>query len=367
MRANATWILGMSLALAPLAAHSGGEASVPATAVSLPHCGAINAPPYGSSADAVPRTCAPKTKRTYVPRHKGIGFEILDSESEACFVPDRSYQLLDEMVGAVLKDIKFDPNVADPKAEVDQIRAISRRVSEELKRRGFGLWVPTENLGDSLEVRNQPNEPERHTFDCDTGSFVFLTVVENIGASASLVDITLPSGEGHNYVQWKLRKSQGHLNWDLNQQGECQTPPNLPGHEGVPLSRDAARGYALALRAELWKADHKYEAALEDFRSSMKLYSQGTIGYNNFAWLVATREFPDRREHLPAALDAANHLVAMNRIANYLDTLACVHALAGNFSEAVKLETEAVEKSGKPSFKIRLAKFRQQLDCTGDE
>jgi hypothetical protein len=30
-----------------------------------------------------------------------------------------------------------------------------------------------------------------------------VTVTENLGAATSLDDITLPSGNGHNYVQWR--------------------------------------------------------------------------------------------------------------------------------------------------------------------
>ena len=62
---------------------------------SLPECGRMYAPPYGSSADAYARSCALPQERNYTPISVGFGRKALDLESEACFVPDISYQLLD--------------------------------------------------------------------------------------------------------------------------------------------------------------------------------------------------------------------------------------------------------------------------------
>ena len=82
---------------------------------------------------------------------------------------------------------------------------------------------------------------------------------------------------------------------------------------------------------------------------------------------MATKDFAFRRKLLPEALEAAKQAVILSRTANHLDTLACVHALAGNFKEAARLELEAVELSGKPSFEEKLAKFAQETDCTGED
>src|SRR5579871_5289506 len=72
----------------------------------VPECGSSNRGPTAPKSDATDRTCDPKGERHYKPRHRGIGFEILDSESQACFVPDQEYQLLDNLVDAVLSKVK---------------------------------------------------------------------------------------------------------------------------------------------------------------------------------------------------------------------------------------------------------------------
>jgi hypothetical protein len=68
----------------------------------IPQSGASNSRSFVPEADATNRPCLGDGERHYVPRHKGIGFEILDSESQACFVPDQEYRLLDELIDTVL-------------------------------------------------------------------------------------------------------------------------------------------------------------------------------------------------------------------------------------------------------------------------
>jgi tetratricopeptide (TPR) repeat protein len=127
-------------------------------------------------------------------------------------------------------------------------------------------------------------------------------------------------------------------------------------------------GYAYSLRAELWKNAGKYDRALMDFRQGMKLYSQGPISYNNFAWMIATRDIPDRKKLQVEAVSAAERAVAIDRTANYLDTLGCTYALGGDFDRASSIESEAVTKShGKTEFQQNLDKFKAHKDCTGEE
>jgi hypothetical protein len=64
----------------------------------LPRCGDIYAPPFANPADAGRRSCPTAVPRTYHPRHDGLGYEILRLESDACFVPDEFFQLLDQLV-----------------------------------------------------------------------------------------------------------------------------------------------------------------------------------------------------------------------------------------------------------------------------
>jgi hypothetical protein len=325
-------------------------------------CGAGNSRPFARKGDGRDRACDREGQRNYVHRHGGIGFDILDSESEACFVPDQEYRLLDELIDEVLNRTSRDTAPASPSGRA---RHISQAVSDVLTKRGFALYVDTQTLSDALIDRSVAGETERHIFDCDTGSLIFITVAENIGASVALVEIPLPhSTNHHNYIRW-LGDEAPLLEWDLNLKSECVTPPGLSGDDGKSLSRDQTLGYALSLRAKLWERQARYDRAISDYQTSMQRY-QGSSVYNNFAWLVATREVPRRKQLQQEALTAAARAVSMWPTANYRDTLACVHALQGDWPEAVKYETEAISETGGSPYKRRLRMFeRDHKDCTG--
>src|SRR5579863_3809898 len=66
------------------------------------------------------RPCGAPTKRQYLARHRGIGFEILDSESEACFVPDQEYRLLDDLIDSVLARTRYDDTIKTTEARRQQ-------------------------------------------------------------------------------------------------------------------------------------------------------------------------------------------------------------------------------------------------------
>lgn len=331
----------------------------------LSHCGERYTPPFESQSDAWLRQCFDHGERHYAHRHQGLGFDILDSESEACFVPDDEYRLLDTLVDQVGQQVHYDPRVQGEQQRLDQAREISKVISDTLAQNGFGLYIPTDALSDALLNRASSGEPQRHIFDCDTGSFIFLTITDSLKAPVSLVDIALPSGAGHNYVQWKLDDS-GSMNWDMNGRAECRTPPDLPAYQGKPMSRQQTLGYALTLRAEMWKNRQLYDRAVSDYRTAMRLYPEAPTSYNNLAWMVATKEMPKRNELEDEALAAALRSTSIDDSANYLDTLACVYALRGDMQQALKTESDALKKSpSNPDFTMRLALFNTSKDCTG--
>ena len=356
--------LGAILAFSALVSHA-SDRRAQAIQPPLPHCGEMYAPPFEDKSDAWPRPCLEHGQRSYVHKHQGLGFELLDSESEACFVPDAEYQLLDSLIDQVKKQVRYDPQLSDEKERLDHARLISKTISDTMAQNGFGLYIPTDTLSDALLDRSIAGGSPRHIFDCDTGSFIFLTVSDSLKAPVSLVDITLPSGAGHNYVQWKLDNSNS-MNWDMNGRVECRTPPDLPTYQGKPMSHQQTLGYALTLRAQIWETRQQYDRAISDFKAAMGLYPEAPISYNNFAWLIATKEIPNRKAFLDEALAASLRSTSIDDSANYLDTLACVYALRGDMRQAIKVESDALKKSPNNSdFTSRFALFSQQKDCTG--
>jgi len=338
----------------------------PAPVRPLADCGSLYEAPFGSKSDAGPRYCPPSTARTYKRQYSGIGYEILDSESEACFVPDEIYSDLDQIVEKAKHDIIFNADLTQPDARLQQARTISAAIGRLLVDRGFALYIPTDNLGDALVRRNLQSERERHVFDCDTSSFIYLTVAENTSLPLSLVEIKLPSCAGHNYIRWNLGGTL--MDWDTNGRAECKTPSNLPTFQGKAMTRAQTLGYARALRAELWKTQKAWDKALADFRFTTTSYPESPLGWNNLAWLVATRPVSDRMKVAVEAKAAALRAVSISRTANFLDTLACTFALIGDFGQAEQTERDALTLEPTNSeFEGRLKLFKgpQPHDCTG--
>lgn len=311
------------------------------------------------------RTCTPPQERSYKPRHSGIGYEVLDAESQVCFVPDDQYKLLDEIVDEVRRNTSGKWS-GDREAKLQRARDISRRIADTLTKRGFVLFVDTVTFSDALFARSKEGESERHIYDCDTGSLIYLTVGENLDLPISLVEITISQCEfSHYYVRWQIDENTA-LDWDTNDQAERSTPMNLPPHQGKSLRREQTLGYYRALRADLWERQGQYMRAIDDYRTAIKLYPDSALARNNFAWLIATVEFDGRRDLVKEALGEAQRAVVLVGTANNLDTLACVYALDGNFPQAIATEKEAINvDQNSSSLQRHLARFVEGLDCTG--
>jgi tetratricopeptide (TPR) repeat protein len=331
----------------------------------VPYCGSANAGPVAPLGDGKNRPCMSNGERHYVPRHRGLGFEILDSESQACFVPDQAYRLLDNLIDSVLSRVKYDRNAASP---AEQARSISEAISSTLREMGFAIFIDTETLSDALVDRNGTGEPPRRIFDCDTGSLIFLTIAENLGAPVAMVEMPLPGSKfHHNFVRW-LQGNATLLEWDMNLQSECTVPPGLSGFEGKSMSRDEEVGYALSLRANLWERQADYDHAITDLHTSMILYTGSDI-YNNLAWLISTRQLSNRNLLSEEALIAAQHAETLWPTANYKDTLACVYAMRNEYAAAISKEKEALQESPYDASYLRHLKFFQgnpTRNCMGE-
>jgi hypothetical protein len=330
----------------------------------FPDCGQQYAPPFF---DLTPkaRTCQPNGVRNYKPHNRGTGFEVLDLESEACFVPDESYRLLDDVVDDSVNRVSRIKTANPTIQPADLATAIGRETGNALQDRGFELFIPTNTLGDALFSQSDPTQAPTHIFDCDIGALIVMSVSEKAAMPASLVEITLPSGSGHNYVQWRLADGT-QLNWDTNARGKCKTPAGLPPYEGVAMSHDQTIAYALSIRASVWQKQGKFDRAIQDYGNAMAHTASPGI-FNNFAWFVATQDMPQRPGLKGEALRAAVKAVSLKRSANYLDTLACTYAYIGDFTKAVTIEQEAIGLRADSQFKARLGLFQNATpkDCTG--
>lgn len=116
-------------------------------------------------------------------------------------------------------------------------------------------------------------------------------------------------------------------------------------------------------RGIVLKAQGDATGASADFDKVSRLISDSPGGFNRYGWALATSPIKADRDG-DAAIQYATHACEMtswNR-ANELDTLAAAYAEAGQFQEAVKWQTTALEAGGnidRDDFKARLALYQK--------
>ncbi len=130
--------------------------------------------------------------------------------------------------------------------------------------------------------------------------------------------------------------------------------------EAVRLSPTDAVSYSW--RGNSWRRKGEYEKALGDFNESIRLDPKNARAYNERAWLRAT--CPDARyRDGNQAVESARRACELTywKDPAYIDTLAASHAESGDFDEAIKIQTRAIElidEDQKEDFRSRLALYQ---------
>lgn len=340
-----------------------------ASTAQLPTCGDDYF--MGAYGEPPARVCGPASERLYRPKYGGLAYDILAIESEACFVPDEAYRLLDTLMDDIHSEIDalgYSRGEEPTAGILDQIGQIT---VDTLVRHRFRLYIGTDTIGDALTLRVS-GSTTYYPFDCDIGALVLMTVSQHYEIPVSLVQTRLSKEATHNYVRWRLADGT-ILDWDTNGRGPCETRGEHPPWQGRAWTDEETLSYILRIRADAWRKQGQLERALSDFERAMELGAAHPVPFNGYAWLVATRQVANRDAHAVRAQTASEHAVGLERSGNYLDTLACVYALRGQFTDAASIEREAVSLIDDPEtiarFNDRIRRFTaaSPSDCTGDD
>jgi len=129
---------------------------------------------------------------------------------------------------------------------------------------------------------------------------------------------------------------------------------------------------AFVSRGDALAAKKQYEKALKDYEESIRLDPKDGTGLNGKAWILATcpdKKYRDGKKAVVLATMACEQ--TRFKEAGFLETLACAHAEAGQFDEAVKWQKKAIAdsefaKEAGPDARAKLKLFEQKQSYRDD-
>ena len=113
--------------------------------------------------------------------------------------------------------------------------------------------------------------------------------------------------------------------------------------------------------AQFFTNHNLYGPAIEQYREVLKLSPNDALAHNNLAWIYATAadlKFRDPSAALEHATKAVN--LTASREPDLVDTLAEALYVSGNFAEAVRVETKALQLTpGNKDFQEHMRRYQQ--------
>lgn len=297
-------------------------------------------------------------------RPGNIGHSILDLESA---VPGRSNVKvdLDRIIRNAVRDIERSgvDYIADERMRA---AATFNVMARSIRNEGYSFSIGTypHSFTEMLSSKSR-------FFDCDTGSFLFLSIADELNLPVSIVEVENPDYSparefgDHSFVRWTLPDGST-VDWDPN--SESQRSGDEQSHlYGFAWSEEQLIGYVFFLRGLDWEKLGKFEKAVSDYEQSIERFPAWTKAKNNMAWLLASRSELQHLGRQEEALALAKEVVAANPVANNRDTLACTYALIGDFESAIKIQKTVVASNpDAPSFSDNLGKMLSGENCFVD-
>ena len=102
---------------------------------------------------------------------------------------------------------------------------------------------------------------------------------------------------------------------------------------------------------------------METYRKTVEIAPRMTLAANNLAWILSTHPSAELRDGTEA-VKWAEHVCkqTMYRTPAFLDTLACAYAERGNFDEATKVASRAIQMLKKMGQAEQAAPIERKLE-----
>lgn len=151
-----------------------------------------------------------------------------------------------------------------------------------------------------------------------------------------------------------LYAARGAALHELGKRSEAASDYN----RAIRMDPNSAQAYVG--RGNVFAAEGMYEQAADDFQQALQLDSRSAAAYRSTAWLLSTCPI-ERVRNGEQAVAAAHRLAQLRGNENpmVLDTLAVAHAAAGEFSQAIAFQQQAIVLEDDAALKQQ---YLQRLD-----
>jgi hypothetical protein len=350
---------------------------------------------YETAQSAMPANVVPLSENG---ASENIALRILGLDAQVKPVTDQMYRTLNEVIDDACASIGKLRRKQDARWDRQYAAAVLKCIDTTLISHGF-LYPDVggvDQLADGLMpfqmsvARKKTFEAHVHNrrrasmisqrfpgpfyvLDCDTASFIYLGVADQLKLPLHLVSIPAYNRRrGHAFVRW--REGSHFIDWETTD-GVVRTDDSyinawkinsaeINAHSALTdLSSDQTMGCEHYLRAIQFERSRDFEQALRELSVALDLYPQSLDARIEFAWDTATGPGVRVRKNTDAIADAlfVLHLVDDP---DARDTLAAAYASAGLFDLAVKEEKSAIVDGARSSasglaYKRRLILYEQ--------
>jgi len=132
------------------------------------------------------------------------------------------------------------------------------------------------------------------------------------------------------------------------------------------IKAEPKRSWAYNLRGIALQEEGRYDEALRDYSTAVRLNPRDALAHNNRAWILATCPDDQQRDSQSAVTSALQACKLTNyKQPTYVDTLAAAYAAAGDFKSAYSWQAKAIKLMPKDDDFQREARERLELYASG--
>lgn len=312
--------------------------------------------------------------------------DILDVEAELVPVKAREYAFVDDVIDAAKQKVagmaQDRPGALQAFQAIDQI-LVTRNViypgsgliqyfhdgltPRQLSNADFDAARLSSHNQRRLAVMAANRGKPFYVLDCDTASFLYLAIADALKLPVQLVEVP-----GHNFVRWSFPDGT-HLNFETMDGIERPDDYYLTGYQVLQstikpgffmsaMTHDDVMGYVRMLRGGGWGARADFVRAKRDYDAARNLRPGSPAPLNGESWVFGTCT-PDTCRDGARAVGYAQQAVALWRTGNYLDTLACAQASAGDYAGALVSEQAALVLDSSAEMRADLAAIQARQIC----